>query len=361
MQIFLDTKIYIMAPSKEKTGGPELLHQLAHTLIELFSIKAFIYYLPTGDIDPINGEYKKYNIPYVTQIEDDARNIIISPEITPFLEQLKNFSKIRKIVWWLSIDNFYISYFFHKDYLESRLISNINFIFKKITPWLYIDIADYVLKKYQNLKLKNTGLFENIALHLTNSHRGTLFLRKQGIEASILSEYLNDDFFLQGTLQKFPKEDIVAFNPKKGYHFTSKIIRYSKKYNLRYIAIENMNREQVIETLKKAKAYIDFGNHPGKDRLPREAAILGCCVITGKRGSAKYYEDVPIPDKFKFKDDKDNIGMIVHEIYKCIRDYDTIQPYFNYYRECIKKEKRVFIRQIKSVFRIKKESLKHGE
>jgi len=63
-----------------------------------------------------------------------------------------------------------------------------------------------------------------------------------------------------------------------------------------------MPREEVIKLLQKAKVYIDFDYHPRKDRLPREAAILGCCVITRKRGSAKFFEDVPIPDEYKFED-----------------------------------------------------------
>ena len=30
------------------------------------------------------------------------------------------------------------------------------------------------------------------------------------------------------------------------------------------------------------KLYIDFGGFPGKDRLPREAVMHDCCIITGK-------------------------------------------------------------------------------
>ncbi len=40
--------------------------------------------------------------------------------------------------------------------------------------------------------------------------------------------------------------------------------------------------------MRKAKLYIDFGYHPGKERMPREACLLDCCLIIGKDGSAKY-------------------------------------------------------------------------
>ena len=45
--------------------------------------------------------------------------------------------------------------------------------------------------------------------------------------------------------------------------------------------------------------YIDFGHHPDKERLPREAAIHGCIVITGLCGSAANSQDVPLPNYLK--------------------------------------------------------------
>lgn len=36
-----------------------------------------------------------------------------------------------------------------------------------------------------------------------------------------------------------------------------------------------------------------FRQPPGKDRMPREAAMPGCCVITGKRGAAANPFDIP--------------------------------------------------------------------
>jgi hypothetical protein len=38
------------------------------------------------------------------------------------------------------------------------------------------------------------------------------------------------------------------------------------------------------------------------DRLPREAALAGCVVITNREGAAANDEDVPLPTRFKFHD-----------------------------------------------------------
>jgi hypothetical protein len=162
-----------------------------------------------------------------------------------------------------------------------------------------------------------------------------------------LSDYLNPDFLkIKTDLSK--KENIVAYNPKKGFSFTKKIISNAK--DIKFVPLINMTRQQVIETLQRAKLYIDFGNHPGKDRIPREAAILGCCVITGKRGSAAFFEDVPIPDEYKFEDKEENIPKIIDKIYDCFENFEERYESFNYYRQVIQSEPQKFIDDLKEIF-----------
>ena len=111
-----------------------------------------------------------------------------------------------------------------------------------------------------------------------------------------------------------------------------------------------MSRTQMIETLQRAKVYIDFGNHPGKDRIPREAAILGCCVITGKRGSAAFYEDVPISDEYKFDDKDENIYRIIHRVRDCLENYAERDKDFEHYRRVIRDEPSKFIADLRKIF-----------
>ena len=40
------SKIYILAPARTFTGGPECLHQLAHYINKVFKVQTLIYYLP---------------------------------------------------------------------------------------------------------------------------------------------------------------------------------------------------------------------------------------------------------------------------------------------------------------------------
>ena len=111
-----------------------------------------------------------------------------------------------------------------------------------------------------------------------------------------------------------------------------------------------MTRDDVVKNLLESKVYIDFGNHPGKDRFPREASILGCCIITGKKGCAHYYEDIPINDEYKFEEKEDTIPLIIRKIEECITHYDKKIIDFENYRLKIMNEKNQFINDMRNIF-----------
>lgn len=213
------------------------------------------------------------------------------------------------------------------------------------------DIASKALHKYSNLDLSNLDLLK-VDLHLTQSVRITNHLKEKGLyNVACIFDHLNKDF-LEEKFDISEKENIICYNVKKGFEFVSKIIEYSNKSNigLRFIPIVGLDRKGVISLLKKAKVYIDFGNFPGKERIPREAVMLGCCVITGKRGSAKYFEDVPIPEEYKFEDKYENIPNIIQKIQECLTNYENKLKDFELSREIIKNEPIRYINLLKSVF-----------
>ena len=83
--------------------------------------------------------------------------------------------------------------------------------------------------------------------------------------------------------------------------------------------------------------------------------MCGCCVITGKRGAAAYFKDVPIDGEFKFDDKTENIDLIIKEIEKCINNYDKQTLKFNNYRKFISGEKKNFQDDIINIFQIEKD------
>jgi hypothetical protein len=70
--------------------------------------------------------------------------------------------------------------------------------------------------------------------------------------------------------------------------------------------------------------YVDFGHHPGMDRIPREAAACGCLVLVGERGSASYFKDVPLTAEYKIDLRNLDLDNLVHKIYKMMADYNDL-------------------------------------
>ncbi|MBP8959039.1 MAG: hypothetical protein KBG40_01250 [Bacteroidales bacterium] len=349
INIYSDSLIYIVAPANKATGGPELLHQLAYHLRVNLKINTYMYYIPDNYSSPMHFEYQQYNNPFVREIENKEKNILIVPEIANAISILKKYSNIRKCIWWLSIDNFYIS-----QILDNRMNFFLYRIINKIWKILFnkqlIDVNNIIYKKFDFKSMKLPTEIINASIHLVQSFYALNNIVDKGIPKNkifFLSDYLNKQF-LEVETDMSQKQNVVIYNPNKGYEFTKKIINQAK--DIKFVPILNMTRQQVIENLQKAKVYIDFGNHPGKDRIPREAAILGCCVITSKSGSAAFYEDVPIPEEYKFDDKEENISKIVNKIKECFENFDKRYKDFCYYREIIKQEPQKFIEDLNNIF-----------
>ncbi len=240
---------------------------------------------------------------------------------------INNFKNARKVIWWLSVDNYERIYTFKKAILGGFV--HVLYLLKNGT--LLFHRNDYKMADY----------------HLCQSYYAIDFLKRKKVKNVLyLSDYINDAF-MQITDNK-QKQDIVLYNPKKGYRFTKRIMKRAS--DLKWVPIKNLTTSQVKDLLLQSKVYIDFGSHPGKDRFPREAAICNCCVITGKRGSAKFYKDVPISDEFKFKYSRENTDKIVIKIRECLNNYDTKIKEFDSYKEHIKGEKEQFKKDVDAIF-----------
>lgn len=117
---------------------------------------------------------------------------------------------------------------------------------------------------------------------------------------------------------------------------------------IHFVALEGLSRKKMAEVLAESMVYIDFGSHPGKDRIPREAALAGNVVIVSTNGSASFFEDLPIPQKYKFRDDQ--ISEISSAIENALLHYDLTVTDFQSYIEIIKKEKEQFFEQVENLF-----------
>ena len=309
-------RVYVFSPWLT-TGGVELLHQLVDTL-NMHGAYASIVYVggfKEKQIVVIDKKapdiYQKYYLHYEHDIGkiDSEESVVIIPETIPELVFAIKRSKI--VVWWLSVDNY-------KFAIEQRQYSDDFINWSKRADIIHLAQSAYAINFLKN------------ELNISLQH------------ISYLSDYINDAFFTE------ERRNIVLYNPAKGYDVLKPIIERHK--DIVFFPLHGMTPEQMMLKMRNSKVYIDFGNHPGKDRIPREAAISGCCVITNTKGAAAYFEDVPIPDKYKFEDIEGNEDKIIALIKFIFENYDNCKKDFEDYRQIIRDEKFYFVEDAIEIF-----------
>lgn len=306
-------RVAVYAPSASTTGGPELLHQLVHE-IRANGGEAAIHYVP-DPLAAVPERYRIYDIPTLTAIDPADGDCIVVPET--MVRRLPLWSPAQRYIWWLSFD------FFRSRHRggAGQLLANL-----------------YKEGLIQCLTRLGTG-------HLFQSHYARSRLRRRGMNGALLSDYLSlaptpDD--------AAPRDDLILYNPKKGIEITDRLKRQWP--DLRFLPIVDMTREQVEEAFRRAKIYIDFGEHPGKDRLPREAAAMGTVVMVGIRGAAAFDEDVTLPAIYKLAVDGRLPARFRALVDDIMADFPTHQAAQRPYRQVIAVEREVFAQQVRDVF-----------
>jgi len=305
-------KFYILAPAEIVSGGPELAHQMCAELNKNGQ-EAFMYYIFSDVEGPADAncvdKFKKYNTTHVTSHEDVDTNdsIVVVPE--GLADRAKWFKNATIVLWWMSVDNY------------------------------FRDCKDTDVNTLDGI----------VTLHLTQSEYARDFLSKQNIASDkimTVSDYISD-MYGQFILPAEYRKNIALYNPKKGYEELRPVIDATPFVEWRPLI--GLTEEEMIVLMQIAKVYVDFGNHPGKDRIPREAALCGCCVVTNRRGSANFYEDVAISDTYKI-DTEDNsyIEKATALIEEICNNYANLLPDFIHYQNKIKVEKDLFSQDVVS-------------
>jgi hypothetical protein len=292
-------KIFILTPSAFATGGVEALFQLSRAINDL-SKNAYTIFWPITK-EPLLERYRFYQPIIAKKVEDKPENMVIVPEVwTDFLMPYKH---AIKAIWWLSVDN----------------------NFGKFTAW-----------------------DDDSIIHFYQSHYALKYLKNKGVKNLFpLFDYLGSEY-LKANPAGFEKENMVCYNPLKGMNTTEKIM--SRLKDVKFIPLAKMTGAEVFSTLSKSKVYIDFGHHPGKDRIPREAAKCGNCIITSSdKGASAFNEDIPIPDNNKFNEE--DIEGICDCILDCLNNHEKRVSDFGTYRQIIQSQQEEFKTQVEAFFR----------
>ena len=316
-------RFYFLCPAGLATGGTELIHQVCQCLGQM-RLECYIVYPDMDGIHcPTPDTFLKYNVKYVSRYIDAADSVLVMAETQVHL--IDECKKGIPVIWWLSVNNYY------KSYANRLSEENIDIFELKARPEV---------------------------IHFVQSHYAADFLvNGLGIDRYyFLKDYINDDIFkIADECKTYAKDNICLYNPKKGYESLKNVINNCRK-DIKWVPLVGMTPEQVAETMCGSKVYIDFGEHPGKDRIPREATLCGCCIITNTLGSAAYKGDVNIPDKYKITD-MDDTQKTLDIIYELIDNYEEHCAEYDLYRREIVGEKAEFINDLYNVVNIIKDKV----
>ena len=279
-----EISVFVYCPIGVQTGGPEALHQLVFTLRELGVQAALVPTPSTRKFKPV-AAYEHYACPIVPEILDAEGRSVVVPESE--LQLLLGFKKARHVVWWLSIDNSTLH-----EIAMTRTRSGL----------LSRELAQVFKRRFEHVRLGQYSGRRAIvkaldrASHVAQSAYAVGRLADEfGIAADVLSDFTYKSSELP-QLRDHDRGSRVAYNPAKGKAFIDELSIIS---DFDLIPIEGLDAEGVRERLSAAAVYVDLGHHPGRDRMPREAALCDSIVIAGRRGAASLAEDLPISDELK--------------------------------------------------------------
>jgi hypothetical protein len=262
--------VYVCSFEGVTSGGPELLHQLVYVLNAL-EVPAKIAYLRNDfPIEIVDAKPVELYRDYCEEAESDLSvidapgNVIVVPEMA--FELFEQIHHATKVAWWLSVDNYVMvlqkAYGLTQE--ETDRDSNLDYFhFQEQPEVIHLAQSYYAIDFLEN------------HLHIPKEQVG------------YLSDYIND-LYLQVDAQSLgiERKNMVLFNPVKGKKRLKKLIDATQDEIL-WIPLANLSREKMRLHMLLAKVYVDFGNHPGKDRFPREAAMCGCCAMRASSRTAR--------------------------------------------------------------------------
>lgn len=328
--------IYVFCPNDFVTGGPDALHQIVYYLNQIGLEATIVYYAFTlKHVFAIPDVYKKYVSDFITEDDfvDGSENIVILPEHA--VDKLKFLKKSKVFVWWLSVDNntnrssFLWKAFFFAT-LPARVIKNWHYYKKRF--------GEAIVKTLQMKKYDFNAEPENVE-HLCASYYAYDFVSKRSRHKTSLCIEPISKIFLEKfnerkeCLDSVQRSDVILYNPRKSGAFVQKLAELASDLN--FVPLKGLTQEELIEKYTTSKLYVDFGPFPGAERIPKEAALFGCCVITARNGASNFHGDVPIPDEYKFADYAQQADLIVAKIRDVLKNYEAKRSDFQEYRETV--------------------------
>ncbi len=331
-KIFDDVLIFC---PEVKTGGPEALHQLGCQIARHGGTARMVYYAPFSrvevdgdmlrcyaDASPMPRHFAQYHPRVLTEARLGPDTLIVFPEPLSGLAA-ESAVRYQRALWWLSLDNALPQ---NPGLMEENYRQRF-FADEKLVHFYQ---CDYVLSFLQENK---TARYHP------------------------LSDYTDQEFIHRSLIASEnppigERGNRICFFPNKGAELAARFIDAQQrlKHRVDFVPIRGMSKAQVRDTLFNASIYIDFGGHPGKDRVPREAAVAGAAVLLHAAGAAKRFLDHPLPSEYLFTEDDVVSGRLHRQVDAILDDPDGHLAKQRLYRDAILLERERFDLEVRAFF-----------
>ena len=263
--------IYILTPHWVRTGGPEAQHQLSDALLEQGFDARLVYYVPSdiSGVSEENGqivewvgipkefpdypapsfpEYARYRINPVRSIDCSAPCVVVLSETLAHLAPMFP-DHVTVLIWWLSVDNAF------------GALAKVNLHYLRRPNVKHVTQSEYAARVCDALGFVSEGMLSDYTVDLT--------------------EYATP-------LPWSERPKLIAYNANKKViaDWPAIIFELAKlDPEIECLPVQG-SRKEVADLFAAARVYVDLGSFPGKDRMPREATIMGCCPIVAHVGAA---------------------------------------------------------------------------
>jgi hypothetical protein len=271
---------------------------------------------------PVPQYFARYRPRALEQTRLGPDTLLVFPEVLSKLAATRD-DRYQRALWWLSVDNA----------IEQN-------------PAL-LDAG------YRRAVFDDAGLLH---FHQSDHARGFLHANAAA-HYHALSDYTEPDF-IQRSLNPAANRPVaeranrICCFPNKGAELAARFISGADalRQNVEFLPIRGMTKAQVRDALFGARLYIDFGNHPGKDRVPREASIAGAIVLLHAAGAALRFPDHPLPTQYRFTEHDIATGELHRKVAAILDQPEVHFQAQRRYRETILHEQERFDLEVRSCF-----------
>ncbi len=282
--------------------------------------------------------YAHYDAPESAHIEDISGNAVITSEyVLPYLAGVK---QAQRFCWWLSIDN---SPVFRDERRAHGLWESAQQRHLQVSKYRTLAFARAAVRRLNG----QDRLLHEVS-HLTQSQYAWSYLySKLDIISTMVSDYV--PLAVLRSVEPLPIAErafTIAYNPKKAARITE--LLKDRLPQATYLPLTGMTSCEIAKSLSSSMVYLDLGYHPGKDRMPREAAICGAVSLVARRGSGAFFEDVPIPWEHKISPNDNILNNSLTAINRVFENPKGNQTLQDPYRERIFREEQTFKDEVRN-------------